>query len=253
MKPPAPGWSSWCLIFFFRIVPFSDNLLSLSVLAGRARKKAKRRARKKEPTDAEYEFEYVPCPNCETPLEARSWGEKRLRRIEVKTDDSWVLLYIAGEFYCSVSIVYFVLTISFDCIIFFSGDLVLPCCICLAVDDDLSHSDWRKSTMHKEQLQSHMLNRYEFLCKLITFPHDWTSLLLDCSRLRQHLARKHDMLSRNPEVECMRDYAKTLLCPLLHEARGCKVRQKKTRWRVKDEYDIFRVLFPLSHFFLNLI
>ena len=119
MKPPAPGWSSWCLIFFFRIVPFSDNLLSLSVLAGRARKKAKRRARKKEPTDAEYEFEYVPCPNCETPLEARSWGEKRLRRIEVKTDDSWVLLYIAGECLWTVSIAHCISICRFDCIIFF--------------------------------------------------------------------------------------------------------------------------------------
>ena len=117
-----------------------------------------------EPNDSDYEFEYVPCPCCETPLEARSWGKMSLRRIEVKTESSWVLLYIAGKFSfpitvpIAVPIVVCLIVYSF----LFSGDLVLPCCMCLAADDDLQHSEWRRATMNKDQLSTHMLNRYVF-------------------------------------------------------------------------------------------
>ena len=39
---------------------------------------------------------------------------------------------------------------------------MLPCCMCLAAEDTLEHSEWRKATMTKDQLPTHMLNRYVF-------------------------------------------------------------------------------------------
>ena len=81
---------------FLLILPF----FCYTIPAGTARQTSKRRGKRKkmaEPNDSDFEFEYVPCPCCETPLEARSWGKKNLRRVEVKTESSWVLLYIAGK------------------------------------------------------------------------------------------------------------------------------------------------------------
>ena len=75
-----------------------------------------------------------------------------------------------------------------------SGDIRLPCPLCLQSAKGLPTEDWKSATMERAQLQTHLVSRF-----------------------RQHLARHHDLLARDPTAESMRLRAKELLCSLLHE------------------------------------
>ena len=108
------------------------------------------------------------CPACKQTLAARSWGPNG-RNVEVETSAAWVLVSV-------------------------SGDVRLPCPICLAFTQCHDRSNWHKATFTSDQLH--------------------TSLR---PRPRQHWARKHKINVRSAEGEAMKTFSKLLLCEALHD------------------------------------
>lgn len=109
-----------------------------------------------------------PCPSCKKELPARSWGPNN-RNIEVHTSEGWILISV-------------------------SGDVKLPCPICLAFLQCHDKSNWHKATMEPSHLHSCLK-----------------------PRPRQHWVRKHEISVRSAEGDGIKTYAKLLLCPLLHD------------------------------------
>ena len=165
---------------------------------GNRPKKRTRRPKVEKPDPSKMAKTTVPCPSCDSPLNARQWGSDSLKRIEVSTNQGWVLIKQAGKscsagilstFSLSIIVIYFSLSL-----VFFSlGSLNLPCLFCLAVHDDLTAEQWREVKLAPENLDDLK------------------------PKLRQHLDRAHRLSARNPECQAMISKAKQLMCPLLHD------------------------------------
>lgn len=76
---------------------------------------------------------------------------------------------------------------------FSSVDLIVPCSICIAVDNGFGASRWREAVMKEEHLKSKMP-----------------------IRLRLHTQKEHGLKARQGDAEKVREHGKKLLCPFLH-------------------------------------
>ena len=74
-------------------------------------------------------------------------------------------------------------------------DVVLPCVKCLAIGQGLRADQWREATLEMSGDDLH-----------------WAME----KKLRQHFARKHRLLARDPEAQAMRQQGALLLCSVLH-------------------------------------
>ena len=130
----------------------------------------KRRQREVSPTDEKYITTLFPCPGCSKPLQAKKCeGEGKQSKTLINVDSEWIIIEI-------------------------SGDIRLPCVLCLNAEAGLETKDWKNASMTREQLPTHLF-----------------------SRLRQHTARCHDLLARDPEAISMRNLAKEIVCNLIHD------------------------------------
>ena len=75
-------------------------------------------------------------------------------------------------------------------------DIVLPCARCLAIANGLPSDRWGEAVMEAKHLNSQMQ-----------------------TRLRQHLARKHGLKTRDVDAKKIRELGKQLLCPILHSKK----------------------------------
>ena len=129
----------------------------------------KRRQREVSPSDEKYCTTLVPCPGCSKPLQAKRWVEGKKSETLINVDSEWIKIEV-------------------------SGDIRLPCVLCLNAEAGLETKDWKNATMTREQLPTKLF-----------------------SRLRQHLARCHDLLARDPDAISMRNRAKEIVCNLIHD------------------------------------
>ena len=130
----------------------------------------KRRQRENSPPDEKYCTALFPCPGCSKRLQAKRWvGEGKQSKTLINVDSEWIIIEV-------------------------SGDVCLPCVLCLMAEEGLETKDWKNATMTREQLPTKLF-----------------------SRLRQHLARCHDLLARNPDAISMRNLAKEIVCKLIHD------------------------------------
>ena len=126
--------------------------------------------RKKAQTSVDGDDATFPCPSCNVPLPAKICGVKEKGPVKVLTPQGWVVISV-------------------------SGDIRIPCLMCIASEKGLTEIEWRKATFTSEQLKTHLI-----------------------PRMRQHLYRRHHLLGRHPEAVAMRWLSKRLLCQQLHES-----------------------------------
>ena len=74
-----------------------------------------------------------------------------------------------------------------------SVDLVLPCVVCITLDNGKEPEKWREAVMQENHLRTKMT-----------------------TRLRQHMSRSHKLNDLLEDSDLMRNFAKDLLCPFLH-------------------------------------